>query len=84
MKAKRNIQHKTHGRKATWIGNILRRNCLLKYVTEGKIEGIIEGTGRRERRHKLLFGDLQESETYWKLKEEALDRTRFARGYGLS
>jgi hypothetical protein len=26
-------------RKANWIGHILRRNCHLKHVTEGKTEG---------------------------------------------
>jgi hypothetical protein len=29
-----------------WIGHILRRNCLLKHVIEGKLEGRIEMTGR--------------------------------------
>jgi len=27
---------------ATWIGHILRRNCLLKHITERKIEGMLE------------------------------------------
>jgi hypothetical protein len=27
--------------KANWIGHILRRNCFLKHVIEGKIEGWI-------------------------------------------
>jgi hypothetical protein len=31
---------------------ILRRNCLLKEVIEGKIKGRIEVTGRRGRRRK--------------------------------
>jgi len=35
------IQEK-EGRKANWIGHILRRNCLLKRVIEGKIKGWIE------------------------------------------
>ena len=29
-----------------WIGHILRGNCLLKHVIEGKIEERIEVTGR--------------------------------------
>ena len=33
----RNILHEIIKRKANWIGNILRRNCLLKQVIEGKI-----------------------------------------------
>jgi hypothetical protein len=73
-------------RKAKWIGHILRRNCLLKHVIEGKLEGRIEMTGRVERRRKHLLDDLKENRSYWKLKEEALDRTlwrtRFGRGNG--
>jgi hypothetical protein len=42
-------------------------------------------TGRRGRRLKQLQDDLKEKIRYWKLKEEALDRTlwrtRFGRGY---
>jgi hypothetical protein len=33
-------------RKAKWVGHILRRNCVLKHVIEGKIDGRIEVTGR--------------------------------------
>ena len=36
----RNILHEIRKRKANWIGHILRRNCLLKQVIEGKIKGI--------------------------------------------
>jgi hypothetical protein len=46
-------------RKANWIGHILNKNCLLKHVTEGKIEGRIEVTGRR---WKQLLDDLRERE----------------------
>jgi hypothetical protein len=55
-------------------------------VTEGKLEGRIEMTGRRGRRRKQLLDDLKEKRRHCKLKEEALDRTmwriRFGRGYG--
>jgi hypothetical protein len=68
------------------IGHILRRNCLLKHVMEGKLEGRIEMTGRRGRRRKQQLDDLEEKRRYCKLKEEALDRTlwrtRFGRDYG--
>jgi hypothetical protein len=37
-KTERNILHTIKIRKATWNGHILRRNCLLKHVIEGKIE----------------------------------------------
>jgi hypothetical protein len=56
----RNILHKIKRRKANWIGHILRRNCLLKHVIEGKLEGRIEMTGRRGRRCKQLLDDLKE------------------------
>jgi hypothetical protein len=86
VKEERNILHTIKRRKANWIGQILRRNCLLKHVIEGKLEGRIEMTGRRGRRRKQLLDDHKEKKRYWKLKEEALDRTlwrtRFGRGYG--
>ena len=73
-------------RKANWIGHILRRNCLLKQVIEGKIKGEIEVTRRRGRRRKKLVDDLKDRRGYHHLKEEALDRTmwrnRFGRGVG--
>ena len=34
----RNILHEIRKRKANWIGHILRRNCLLKQVIEGRGE----------------------------------------------
>ena len=43
----RNILHEIRKRKANWIGYILRRNCLLNQVIEGKIKGQIEVTRRR-------------------------------------
>jgi hypothetical protein len=86
VKEERNIVHTIKRRKANWIGHILRRDCLLKHVIEGKLEGRIEMTGRRGRRRKQLLDDLTEKRRYRKLKEEVLDRTlwrtRFGRGYG--
>jgi hypothetical protein len=83
VKEQRNILHEISKRKANWIGHILCRNCLLQRVTEGKIQGGMEVTGRRRR--KLLV-DLTERRGYSHLKEEALDRTmwraRFGRGFG--
>jgi hypothetical protein len=64
----------------------LHRNCLLKHVIEGKMEGSREITGLRGRRRKQVLDDFNEKRIYWKLREEALDRTlwrtRFGRGYG--
>jgi hypothetical protein len=39
VKEQRNILHEISKRKANWIGHILRRNCLLQQVIEGKIRG---------------------------------------------
>jgi hypothetical protein len=82
----RNILHEIRKRKADWIGHILRRNCILKQVTEGKIRGHIEVTRRRGRRRKKLLDDLGDRRGYFHLKEEALDRikwrNRFGRGCG--
>jgi hypothetical protein len=58
VKEERNILHAIKRRKANWIGHILCRNCLLKHVTEGKLEERIQMTGRRGRRHKQLLDDL--------------------------
>jgi hypothetical protein len=52
VKEQRNILHEIRKRKANWIGQILRRNCLLQRVTEGKIQGGIEIIGRRGRRRR--------------------------------
>jgi hypothetical protein len=84
VKEEKNVLHTAKRKKAIWIGHILSRNCLLKHVLEGKLEGRIEMTGRRGRKHKQLLDDLKEKRRYWKLKEGALDRTlwrtRFGRG----
>jgi hypothetical protein len=81
VKEGRNILHTIRRRKANWIGHILRRNCLIKHIIEGKILG----TRRRGRRRMQLLDDLKETRSYWKLKEEAQDRTlwrtQFGRGY---
>jgi len=39
VKEQRYILHETRKRKASWISHILRRNCLLQWVIEGKIKG---------------------------------------------
>jgi hypothetical protein len=82
VKEENNILHAIKWRKANWIGHVLRRNCLLKHVFEGNIEG----TGRWRRRHKQILDDIKEKIEYCNLKEETLDRTvwriSFGRGYG--
>jgi hypothetical protein len=82
VKEDRNILHTIKRRKAKWIGHILRRNCLLKHVIEGNVEGRIEVTGIQGRRSKQLLVKLSETRAYWKLKEEALDRTVWKTRFG--
>ena len=78
----RNILHEIRKQKANWIGHIVRRNCLLKQVIEGKIKGEMEVARRR----KKLLDDLKDRRGYCHLKEEALDHTmwrhRFGGGFG--
>jgi len=82
VKEQTNILHEISKRKANWIGYILRRNCLLKQVIEGKIKGGIEVTGRRGRRRRKLLDELKERRGYSHLKEKALDRTMWRDGFG--
>ena len=84
VKEERNILHTIGRSKDNCIDHIWRRNCLLKHVSEGNIDGRMEVTGKRGRKHKQLQDGLKEKIGYW--KEEApghtLWRTRFGRHYG--
>ena len=68
---------------ANWIGRILRKNCLVEHIIQGKIEERIVVTRRKGRRHKQLLDALKETRECWKLKGKAVDfslsRTRFGR-----
>ena len=78
----RSILNTIKRRKANWIGHLLRMNCLLKDVIEGKIEGM----RRRGRRRKQPLDEVRTKRRYWNLKEDELDRalwrSGFGRGYG--
>ena len=86
VKEQKNMLREIRKRKANWIGHILRRNCLLQRVIEGKIQGGIEVRGIQGRRRRKLLDDLKERRGYSHLREEALDRAmwraRFGRGFG--
>jgi hypothetical protein len=62
--------------------HVLRRNCLLRYVIEGKIKGGIEVTGRRGRRRRKLLDELKEMRGYSRLKEEPVTRAMWRAGFG--
>jgi hypothetical protein len=85
VKEQRNILHEIRKRKANWSCHILRRNCLLQRVTEGKIHGGIKVTIIQGRRRRKLLDDPRERRGYSHLKEEALDRSKwralFGRGF---
>ena len=69
-----NILYEIRKWKANWIGHILRRNCFLIQVIEGKIKGEMEVTRiRGRRRRKILLDDLKDRRGYSHLKKEALD-----------
>ena len=70
----RNIRHEIRKRKVNWTGHILRRNCLIRQLIEGKIKGEME-VKRRGRRRKKLLDDLREGRGYCHMKEEALNCT---------
>ena len=74
VKKKGNILHTIKGRKTNWFGYILRRNCFLTHVIEGRIEGRIDVTRKRGKRCKQILNDLKKTRGYWKLKGDALDR----------
>jgi len=82
VKEQRNILHEIRKRKANWIGHVLRRDCLLQRVIEGKIHGGIEVTGRQGRRRRKLLDNLKERRGYSHLKEEVLDRTVWTACFG--
>ena len=69
-----NIINATKQRKVHCIGNILFRNGLLRHSIEEN-ERYDTRDGKTWKKSEHLLDDRQERR-YWKLKEEALDRTR--------
>ena len=61
VKENRNILHTMKRTRANRIGHILRGNCLLKHVIEGKVEGGLEVRRRQERRCKRLLDGIKET-----------------------
>jgi hypothetical protein len=70
VKEERNILHTINRRKADLIGHILRGNCLLKHVIEGKLEGRIEVTGGRGRILSSYWMTLRKIEVTGNLKRK--------------
>jgi hypothetical protein len=56
----RAVESTTKRIKVNWVHHIMSRDCLLKHVTEGKLEGRIEVARRRRRRCKHILDDVEE------------------------
>uniref|UniRef100_A0A8D8WQA5 Craniofacial development protein 2 n=2 Tax=Cacopsylla melanoneura TaxID=428564 RepID=A0A8D8WQA5_9HEMI len=65
-------------RKRSWLGHILRRDCLQKRIMEGEIKG----TRSRGAKKFGMLTDILENKTFEELKEEAQDRIRWRRDGG--
>jgi len=50
VKEQRNILHEISKRKTNWIGHILRRNCLLQRLIEGRIKGEVDRSDWKTRK----------------------------------
>ena len=72
MKEERKILSTIHVKQTETGGNghVLRMNCFLKHVIEGKIEGM----RRRGRRCKQPLDEVKAKRRYLSLEEEELDR----------
>ena len=81
VKEERNVLHTINRRTVTSIGHIFRRNCLLKHVLAGRVEGRLEVMGRRGRRRKQLLDDFKIRKGCWKLKKVVVDRTVWKIGF---
>ena len=82
VRLERKVLQTIERRRTNWISHILRRNCLLEHIIEGRVERRTAVTGRRKRRRKQLLDDLGETQRYWKFKVEALDRTVLRTQFG--
>jgi hypothetical protein len=75
VKEQKNILHEISKQKVNWIGYILRRNCLLWQVIEGKIKEGKKWQEAEEEDVGSYWMTLRKGRGYSHLKEEALDHT---------
>ena len=54
-----NILHTVRRREVNWIGNVLRRNCLLKHIIKNNTEGEMEVRKRERRRRRQVLDNLK-------------------------
>ena len=50
VRKERNIVRTVNIRKGNWIGYVLRGNCLLKQITEGKVDGKDRSDGKMRKK----------------------------------
>jgi hypothetical protein len=50
VKGERNFLHRVERRNVNWISHFSRKNCFLKHITEGKIEGRTGVTGKTRKK----------------------------------
>ncbi|KAI5755358.1 hypothetical protein M8J77_016188 [Diaphorina citri] len=72
----RSILRTIKKRKRSWLGHILRRDCIQRRIMEGEIEG----TRSRGRKKFGMLTDILQGKTFQEIKEEAQDRERWRRG----
>ena len=58
-------------RKQRWLGHVLRHDCLLRDIREGRMMGKVT----RGRKRLQLMSDMYKNKSYVELKREAQDRT---------
>ena len=79
MKEQRCLVHVIKQRQANWIGHVLRHDCLLKTVLEGKMEGKRTRGKPRRKMLDLLMEQEDKQISYQELKRRAEDRIQWHR-----
>ena len=71
------LVHVVKQRQANWIGHVLRHDCLLKTVLEGKMEGKRTRGKPRRKMLDLLMEQEDKKISYQELKRRAEDRIQW-------
>jgi len=74
VQEQRSLVHVIKQRQANWIGHVLRHDCLLKTVLEGKIEGKRPRGKPRRKMLDLLMEQEEKKISYEELKRGAQSR----------
>jgi len=77
VKEQRCLVHVIKQRQANWIGHVLRHDCLLKTVLEGKIEGKRTRGKPRRKMLDLLMEQGDKKISYQELNRRAEDRIQW-------